>query len=75
MIKILSYVSKINKNNKEMKRISQELMKSIKFYYEEKENNIKYDEYYFNGLTISSKNKVNHHDTLTTRLLKFKSSN
>ena len=56
MIKILSYVSKINKNNKEMKRISQELMKSIKFYYEEKENNIKYDEYYFNGLAISSKN-------------------
>ena len=39
-----------------MKRILQELMKSIKFYYEEKENNIKYDEYYFNGLIISSKN-------------------
>ena len=58
MIKILSYVSKINKNNKEMKRISKELMKSIKFYYEEKDNNIKYDEYYFNGISISSKNII-----------------
>ena len=56
MIKILSYVSKINKNNKEMKRISHELMKSIKFYYEEKENDIKYDEFYFNGLVITFKN-------------------
>ena len=33
-----------------MKKLSNELMKSIKFNYEE--NNIKYEEYYFNGIPI-----------------------
>ena len=36
MIKILSYVSKINKNQKQMKKVLEESMKSIKFSYEEK---------------------------------------
>ena len=40
MIKILSYVSKINKNQKEMKKLNQELMKNIKITYNEEENNI-----------------------------------
>ena len=39
IIKDLTYISKINKNKKEMKRLSNELMKSIKFKY--KDNNIK----------------------------------
>ena len=30
MIKTLSYISKINKNEKEMKKLSQELMKNLK---------------------------------------------
>ena len=52
MIKTLSYVSKINKNEKEMKNIFQELMKNIKVNYIENESIIKYEEYYFNGLPI-----------------------
>ena len=50
MIKNLTYISKINKNKKEMKILSNELMKSLKFNYEE--NNIKYEEFYFNGIPI-----------------------
>ena len=50
MIKTLSYISKINKNEKEMKKLSQELMKNIKISFIEEENNIKYEEYYFNGI-------------------------
>ena len=38
----------MNKIIKEMKILSNESMKSIKFYYEE--NNIEYEEYYFNGI-------------------------
>ena len=50
MIKTLSYVSKINKNQKEMKTIFQELMKNLKISYIEEESTIKYEEYYFNGI-------------------------
>ena len=52
MIKTLSYVSKINKNEKEMKIIFQELMKNININYIENESIIKYEEYYFNGIPI-----------------------
>ena len=38
------------KNKKEMKALSNQLMKSLKFNYEE--NNIKYIEFYFNGIPI-----------------------
>ena len=48
MIKILSYVSKINKTQKKMKNIFNKLIKSIKISYEEEKNIIKYEEYYFN---------------------------
>ena len=54
IIKDLTYISKINKNKKEMKKLSNELMKSIKFKYED--NNIKYEEYYFNGNILIPKN-------------------
>ena len=50
MIKIMSYISKINKIEKEMNNIFQELMRNIKISYNEEENNIKYEEYYFNGI-------------------------
>ena len=50
IIKNLTYISKLNKNQKEMKLLSNELMKNIKFNFEE--NNIKYEEYYFNGIPI-----------------------
>ena len=52
MIKTLSYVSKINKNQKEMKDLFQELMKNLKITFIEEQNTIKYEEYYFNGIPI-----------------------
>ena len=50
MIKTLSYISKINKNQKEINSITQELMKNLKITFNENESMIKYEEYYFNGL-------------------------
>ena len=44
MIKLISYISKINKN----KKLFNELMTNIKIKYEE--DKIKYEEYYFNGI-------------------------
>ena len=52
MIKTLSYISKINKNENEMIKIFQELMKNIKINFIEEESTIKYEEYYFNGIPI-----------------------
>ena len=49
IIKTLSYVSKINKTQKNIKKL---LMKNIKINYDENKNNIKYEEYYFNGIYI-----------------------
>ena len=50
MIKTLSYLSKINKNEKEIGKIFQQLMKNMKISFIENESQIKYDEYYFNGI-------------------------
>jgi len=47
MLKKLTYISKINKNKKEMNKISKILMKSLKLNYIE--DNIKYEEYFLNG--------------------------
>ena len=52
MIKILSYVSKINKNQKEMRKLFQQLVKNLKISFIENESTIKYEEYYFNGIPI-----------------------
>jgi len=52
IIKTLSYVSKINKTKKNIKKLFSTLMKNIKFNYDENKNNIKYEEYYFNGIYI-----------------------
>ena len=52
MIKILSYISNINKNKKNFNSLFQELMYNIKPSYNEKENEIILDEYYFNGAPI-----------------------
>ena len=49
-MKTLSYISKINENENEMKILFQELMKSLKFSYNEKENKINYEKYIFNGI-------------------------
>ena len=50
MIKVLSYISKINKTQKDMQILFQELMKNIKITFQKDNNNINYEEYYFNGI-------------------------
>ena len=57
MIKNLTYVSKINKNKKEMNKITQLLMKSLQLDFID--NNIKYKYYYFNGLSIPKEIEIN----------------
>ena len=52
MIKNMTYISKINKSKKDMKKYFIQLMKNINFIYEEDKTNIKYEEYYFNGIYI-----------------------
>ena len=52
MIKNLSYVSKMVKNQKQMNTLFQQLMRNIKFSFQEEQSNIKYEEYYFNGIPI-----------------------
>ena len=53
IIKTLSYVSKINKSQKEIDiLLTKELMKNIKISFIEEESKIKYEEYYFNGIPI-----------------------
>ena len=52
MIKTLSYVSTINKNQKQMKKLISALMRNIKISFIEEQSNIKYEEYFFNGIQI-----------------------
>ena len=52
MLQVLSYISKINSSKKSMKKLETELIKSIKFNYEEKNGKINYEEIYFNGIVI-----------------------
>ena len=52
MIRILSYISKINTSKKNMKKLDKESLKSIKFSYKRDKSDIKYEEYYFNGMVI-----------------------
>ena len=52
MIKTLSYVSKINKNQKKMSTLFKELMRNLQISFLENESDIKYEEYYFNGIQI-----------------------
>ena len=56
MIQVLSYVSKINKNKREMKDLLQKKIINLKMEYIKEENNIKYTQYYFNGLQYKLKN-------------------
>ena len=50
MLKILTYASKINKNEKEMKKLNDICMRNIKISFEENENKVKFEEYFFNGI-------------------------
>ena len=51
MIKVLSYISKINKTKKEMNKLFDEQMINLKINFIEEESNIKYEEYIFNGIS------------------------
>ena len=50
MIKNLSYISKINKNKNEIYTLLNSLMKNLEINFNEKEENIVYNEYCFNGI-------------------------
>ena len=50
MDKILSYISAMNKTKKNMINFNHKSMRNIYFFYEKDKNNIKYKEYYFNGI-------------------------
>ena len=52
IIKTLSYISFINKNQKEIDALTMELIKNLKITFNEEESTIKYEEYYFNGFPI-----------------------
>jgi len=52
MLKTLTYVTKINKNDKEMKKLNDTSMRNIKICFDEKENKVKYEEYFFNGISF-----------------------
>ena len=49
-IKIISYISKLNKSQKEMNNIFKELIKNANISFLENENKIKYEIYYFSGI-------------------------
>ena len=64
MIKILTYISKINKNDKEIKKLNDTLMRNIKISFEEEvENKIKYEEYFFNGIPSPEDIEFKHIDS------------
>ena len=58
LIKNLSYVSKMNKNQKETKLLFKELMRNLKINFKENEQTIKYEEYYFSGIQIPNNIQV-----------------
>ena len=54
MIKILSYVSKINKNDKETNMLLQQLIKSESIKFDKEKNDIEFKDYIFSGLPVPS---------------------
>ena len=57
-IKKLNYISKINKNQKKIKMIFKELMRNLNITFIEEKNNIKYEEYFFNGIQTPKEIKI-----------------
>ena len=49
MRKILSYISKINKNQKEIDILFNQSMKNINIIFDEEKSDLKFNEYFFNG--------------------------
>ena len=58
IFQIFSYISKINQTSKKMKTYFTKLMKNINIIYDENNNKIIFDEYYFNGWPIPKNIKI-----------------
>ena len=52
IIKNLTYISKINKNKKEINYLFQVLMRNLNISFNEEKSEINYEEYYFNGIHL-----------------------
>ena len=55
IIEILSYISKINKNQREIDLLKGTLMKNLEIRFNEKQSIIEYNEYIFNGVPLKNK--------------------
>ena len=60
MIRILSYIAKINDNKNDSNSLLVTLMKNLEIGFQEEQTNIKYEEYFFNG--IQSPKNINIKD-------------
>ena len=60
----LSYISKINKNKKRLKSISEIPMKNMEIYFNKKKNDLIFDEYYFNGFPCPNNIKFSYDESL-----------
>ena len=52
VLKVLSYVSKANQAHKDMINLSQKMMESVNFIYQEDKSDLIFEKYYFNGVPI-----------------------
>ena len=59
MLKNLAYISKINKNQKELNLLVNSKIKNLEINFNEKESKIDYKEYYFNGIPLEPVNMDN----------------
>ena len=67
MIRILSYIAKINDNKNDSNSLLVTLMKNLEIGFQEEQTNIKYEEYFFNG--IQSPKNINIKDIKTQSAL------
>ena len=58
ILKIISYISKANKTQKEMNNLASDFMKNIRIKYVENKNEINFEEYIFNGIPIPENIKI-----------------
>ena len=60
IIKVIAYISKLNKNQKKMNNLFKELIKNTNINFLENENKIIYEDYYFNGIQIPKNIEINN---------------
>ena len=58
ILKIISYISKANKTQKEKNNLASDFMKNIRIKYVENKNEINFEEYIFNGIPIPENIKI-----------------